>query len=315
MNQAVKILLTGGAGSCGSYWTAALLNKGYEVRVMDRDVSPLQSINDDRLTLIQAGVEDRDAVKAAVEGVDAVLHLAWSFSGDPLEVFEHDLIGHIYLLEEMAAQKIRHLIYTSTAVVYGKPRYSPLDEEHPLVVEEARKPLYGIAKAAAEKLCLMYWNQNNLPATVIRFWWAYGDDIAGRHLREMLRTAAGGDPLEVPADSGGSFVHMADLYQGLERCLFNPNAYGQTFNFSTVYVTWEEVARMVREVTGSSSEIRSIPKEDWTGSAFLADPWELSDKLGRELLGYQPMNSADAKASLQVAISNRWKGMEKDSAQ
>jgi UDP-glucose 4-epimerase len=315
MNPAVKILITGGAGSCGSYWTAALLKKGYEVRVMDRDVSPLQSIKDNSLTLIQAGVEDRDAVKAAVEGVDAVLHLAWSFSGDPLEVFEHDLIGHIYLLEEMAARKVRHLIYTSTAVVYGKPRYSPLDEEHPLVVEEARKPLYGIAKAAAEKLCLMYWSQNNLPATVIRFWWAYGDDISGRHLREMLRTAASGEPLEVPSDSGGSFVHMADLYQGLEKCLFNPKAYGQTFNFSTVYVTWEEVANMVREVTGSSSEIRSIPKEEWTGSAFLADQWELSDGLGRELLGYMPMDSAEAKISLQTAISNRWDGMQESPAQ
>ena len=57
-------------------------------------------------------------------------------------------------MEEMASQKVRHLIYTSTAVVYGKPRYSPIDEKHPLLVEEARKPLYGIAKAAAEKLCL-----------------------------------------------------------------------------------------------------------------------------------------------------------------
>jgi nucleoside-diphosphate-sugar epimerase len=96
----------------------------------------------------------------------------------------------------------------------------------------------------------------------------------------------------------------------MELCLFNPKAYGQTFNFSTVYVTWEEVARMVRDVTGSSSEIRSIPKEEWTGSAFLADPWELSDDLGRELLGYQPMESAEAKASLKRAISNRWEGMK-----
>jgi UDP-glucose 4-epimerase len=315
MEPAKKILITGGAGSCGSHWTAALLKKGYEIRVIDRDVAPLRSIKDERLTLIQAGIENRDAVKEAVEGVDGVLHLAWSFSGEPLEVFEHDLIGHIYLLEEMAARKIRHLIYTSTAVVYGKPQYSPIDEKHPLVVEEARKPLYGIAKAAAEKLCLMYWNQNDLPATVIRFWWAYGDDIAGRHLREMLKTAASGKPLEVPAESGGSFVHMADLYQGIELCLFNPKAYGRTFNFSTVYVTWEEVSRMVREVTGSASEIRSIPKEGWKGSAFLADPWELADNLGRELLGYSPMEASEAKAALKTAISNRWKAMKGNSQQ
>ena len=304
-----KILITGGAGSCGKCWTASLLAQGHEVRVIDKNVEPLESLKDSRLTLYQAGVEDRDALKSAVAGVDAVLHLAWSFSEDPLTVLEHDLKGHIFLLEEAASQNVKHLIYTSTAVVYGKPRYSPIDENHPLVVEEARKPLYGIAKAAAEKLCLMYGKTKGPPATVIRFWWAYGEEIGGKHLREMLKIASAGEPLAVPAESGGSFLHMGDLTQGMERCLLNPKAYGQTFNFSTVYVTWEEVARMVRDATGSRSEIRCIPREEWTGSAFLADPWELSDAAAREQLGYVPMEVSRAKASLEKAIGNCWEAM------
>jgi UDP-glucose 4-epimerase len=309
LTPAGNILITGGAGSCGRVLTAALLGRGYEVRVIDKDVEPLRSVGDKGLTLFRAGLEDRDALKAAVDGVDAVLHLAWSFSEDPLEILEQDLRGHIYLLEEMASRKVRHLIYASTAVVYGKPRYSPIDEEHPLRVEEARKPLYGIAKAAAEKLCLMYGKTKGPPATVVRFWWAYGDDIGGKHLREMLKTATAGNPLEVPGDSGGSFLHMADLAQGVDRCLFNPKAFGRTFNFSTVYVTWEEVAEMVRDVTGSRSGIRCIPREKWTGAAFLSDPWELSDTSARELLGYRPMDAIEAKASLKGAISACWKGM------
>lgn len=311
MTQKKSILITGGAGSCGKYLTASLLERGHEVRVIDKQVEPLQSIKDKRLTLIQAGVEDRDTLKTAIQGVDAVFHLAWSFSEDPLEVLEQDLRGHLYLLEEMATQKVRHLIYTSTAVVYGKPQYSPIDEKHPLVVEEARKPLYGIAKAAAEKLCLMYGKAKGPPATIVRFWWAYGEEIGGKHLREMLKTASAGDPLEVPGDSGGSFVHMADLTQGLDRCLENPKAYGRTFNFATVYVTWEEVAEMVRDVTGSRSEIRCIPRGEWTGSAFLADPWELSDIAARELLGYRPMEAAEAKSSLRRAVSRCWEAMGK----
>jgi len=309
MTPAGKILITGGAGSCGRYLSASLLGRGYEVRVIDKDVEPLRSYGNKGLTLFQAGIEDRDALKSAVDGVDAVLHLAWSFSEDPLVVLEQDLRGHIYLLEEMATRNVRHLIYASTAVVYGKPRYSPIDEEHPLRVEEARKPLYGIAKAAAEKLCLMYGKTKGLPATVVRFWWAYGDEIGGKHLREMLKTASGGTPLEVPADSGGSFLHMADLAQGMERCLFNPKAYGRTWNFSTVYVTWEEVAGMVRDVTGSRSGIRCIPREEWTGAAFLSDPWELSDSAARESLGYRPMESTAAKAALKAAISGCWGAM------
>lgn len=312
MTRAGKILVTGGAGSCGRVLTAALLGRGYEVRVIDKDVEPLRPLGDKGLALFRAGVEDRDALKSAVDGVDAVLHLAWSFSEDPLVVLEQDLRGHIYLLEEMASRKVRHLIYASTAVVYGKPRYSPIDEEHPLLVEEARKPLYGIAKAAAEKLCLMYGKTKGPPSTVVRFWWAYGDDIGGKHLREMLRTASAGDPLEVPGDSGGSFLHMADLAHGMERCLFNPRAFGRTFNFSTVYVTWEEVAGMVRDVTGSRSEIRCIPREEWTGAAFLSDRWELSDSAARELLEYRPMEALAAKASLKVAITNCWEAMRRN---
>jgi UDP-glucose 4-epimerase len=311
MTSARKILITGGAGSCGKYLTAALLGRGYEVRVIDKDVEPLRSIGDKGLTVFQAGLEDRDAVKSAVDGVDAVLHLAWSFSEDPLEVLEKDLRGHIYLLEEMASRNVRHLIYASTAVVYGKPRYSPIDEEHPLRVEEARKPLYGIAKAAAEKLCLMYGKTKGPPATVVRFWWAYGDDIGGKHLREMLKTASAGNPLEVPGDSGGSFLHMADLAQGVGRCLFNPEAYGRTFNFATVYVTWEEVAEMVRDVTGSRSVIRCVPREEWKGAAFLSDPWELSDSSARKSLGYRPMEASAAKGFLKKAISNCWEEMRR----
>jgi nucleoside-diphosphate-sugar epimerase len=105
---------------------------------------------------------------------------------------------------------------------------------------------------------------------------------------------------------------MADLAQGVDRCLFNPVAYGRTFNFTTVYVTWEEVAEMVRDVTGSRSGIRCIPREEWTGSAFLADPWELADSSARELLGYRPMEATAAKASLNVAISNCWEAMRRN---
>jgi UDP-glucose 4-epimerase len=311
MKTARKILITGGAGSVGKDYVASLLEKGCDVTVLDRDVNPLKSVDDSRLILIEGSLEDRKTLQKAIEGVDAVIHLAWSFSADTLEIFEQDLKGHIYLLDEMASRKIQHLIYTSTAVVYGNVKYSPIDEDHPLVVEEARKPLYGIAKAAAEKLCLMYSNEGKVPATIFRFWWAFGEDIAGRHLREMLKTAAAGEVLEVPGDSGGSFIHMADLVQAMDIVLMNEAAYGKTFNFSTAYVTWEEVAEMVSEVTGSLAGVRVIPKGEWKGSAFLADTWELSDTYARDLLGYKPMDPEQARDALKKAISNRWEGMKK----
>ena len=313
MGQVKKILVTGGAGWVGLDWTPYLLQKGYEVRVLDVNVEPLRHIKDKNLVLIESGVEDRDAVRSGMEGVDAVLHLAWTFSSDPLETVQKDLTGHIYVLEEAVSQKVEHLVYTSTAVVYGKLQYSPIDEKHPLVVEEARKPLYGIAKQFAEKTCLMYMKMKELPVTIIRFWWAYGREIGGRHLREMLKTAASGNPLEVPVGSGGSFVSMDDMSRALGLCLFNPDSFGEVFNVATVYVTWEEFAEMVREVTGKRCEIRRVPREEWKGSAFLADPWELDDSNARKVLGYTPTEASRAKADLQAVIAKRWEIMQSGS--
>ena len=67
MTPKQKILITGGAGSCGKYWTASLLERGHEVRVIDKDVTSLQAIQNNRLTLIRSGVEGTGPVMMAVE--------------------------------------------------------------------------------------------------------------------------------------------------------------------------------------------------------------------------------------------------------
>ena len=114
------------------------------------------------------------------------------------------------MLEAAARQNVSHFVYASTAVVYGKPSRVPVDEDHPLNVLAARKPAYGVAKEFAEKLVLLA-GQAGMSSTIVRFWWAFGDEIGGRHLREMLRTSAEGKPLAVPADCGGSFLSQGDF--------------------------------------------------------------------------------------------------------
>jgi len=146
----------------------------------------------------------------------------------------------------------------------------PIEEDHPLCVLEARKPACGMAKEFAEKLTLLAARTEGPPATVLRFWWAFGEEIGGRYLSEMLRTAAG-KTLLVPADSGGSFLSMEDLIQVVELILLNPGSFGQVFNLSSLYVTWEEIARMMVEVTGSSARVQVVCPTEWAGAAFLAD--------------------------------------------
>lgn len=304
----MRILVTGGNGNIGRELVPALLARGHEVVVLDRE---LKALGDrPQLRLVSGTVEDPAVVAEATRGVEAIAHLAWSFADDPAYLLEHDLRGHLHLLEAARREGVRRFLYASTAVVYGKPTRQPIDEDHPLLVLAARKPAYGIAKEFAEKLTLLAAQTDGPPAAVLRFWWAFGQEIGGRHLREMLRAAAAGETVAVPADCGGSFLSLDDLIQAVDGLLGTDLRGGQVFNLASGYVTWKEIARLVLEVTGSAAPIRVVPRSEWTGAAFLADRWELDDRRIRTELGFQPArDAASLRLALRHAIAATWKNL------
>ncbi len=303
----MRILVTGGNGSVGQGLIPSLLDHGHQVVVLDRELGVARKTVHPQLVLVAGAVDDPGAIAEATRGAEAIVHLAWSFSDDPTYLLEHDLRGHLLLLEAAKAQGVRHFIYTSTAVVYGKPLRAPIDEEHPLRVLAARKPAYGIAKEFAEKLTLLAAEEAGLSATVLRFWWAFGAAIGGRHLRDMLRTASAGGAVAVPADCGGSFLGQEDFNAAVAMILASPRAGGRIFNLASAYVTWEEVARMVAAATGGGAGVQVVPTAQWTGAAFLADRWELDDRRIRERLGFKPCrDAAGVRVALGEAIAATW---------
>ena len=303
----MRILVTGANGSVGRELVPALLARDHHVLALDKELGALQVLSHPRLEVVAGAVEDAVLVGKVARGAEAIIHLAWSFSDDPQVLLEQDLRGHLLLLEAAKSQGVRHFIYTSTAVVYGKPVRVPIAEDHPLRVLAARKPAYGMAKEFAEKLTLLAVQMHALPATIFRFWWAFGQEIGGRHLREMLRTAAAGKPLSVPRDCGGSFLSMEDFTQAVELVLGNPRSFGQTFNLASLYVTWEEIAHMAMEVTASLAGVQVVPPTEWTGAAFLADRWELDDRKIRGQFGFKPARDpVGVREALKRAVGRTW---------
>jgi UDP-glucose 4-epimerase len=299
----MNVLITGGAGSVGQDLTTSLLSKGYRVRVFDRKAEEAGFIHDDRLEWKQGRLEDARLIQEALQGVDAVIHLAWSFSDDPGELLASDLKGHVVLLDACVEAKVSRLFYASTAVVYGKPVHVPVTEEAPCLVEEARKPFYAIAKQAAEKLALTYWKTKGLPVTIFRFWWSYGKKIGGRHLRDMITLALTGKPLTIPDGAGGSFLDHDDLTHALLLAINKQEGVGEIFNLATVYLEWKEIARMVIDVAGSTSSLEVVPAREWKGAQFLADSWELSTSKAERLFDYRSLFSPlIARQRLQEAI-------------
>src|SRR4030043_322333 len=304
----MTFLISGGAGSVGQALTLSLLERGHTVRVLDKKVDGLQSLSHKDFELIKGEVEDLSIVKRAVKGINVIIHLAWSFSDDPIELLASDLKGHILLLDAAVAEEISHFFYTSTAVVYGKPTRSPITEEDPCLVEEARKPFYGVSKLTAEKLSLAYFRTKGLPVTIFRFWWSYGEEIGGRHLRDLIKLAQAGQPLMVPEGAGGSFLHLDDLTNAILLAIQKQEAFGEIFNLSTLFLTWEEVARIIIEVTHSSSPLEVIPPKEWKGPPFVADAWELSTGKGARLFAYRSVLShLTARQSLKEAIAKCYK--------
>lgn len=285
----MNFLITGGAGSVGRDLTASLLEKGHRVKVLDRDAGAFGSVSDTQLTLIPGRLEDPQLVQTAVQDVEVVIHLAWSFSEDPVELLERDLKGHVALLDASVAARVSRFFYTSSAVVYGKPLRVPLSEDSPCLAESARKPFYAIAKLTAEKLALSYGITKGLPVTIFRFWWSYGRKIGGKHLRELITLALAGQPLRVPEGAGGSFLDHDDLTQALLLALQHDESVGQVFNLATLYLEWKEIARMIIEITGSSSPLEVVPAGEWKGAQFLADPWELSTAKAERLFDYRSL--------------------------
>jgi len=256
------------------------------------------------LEWIQGRLEEVRLVQGALQGVDTVIHLAWSFSDDPVELLESDLKGHLVLLDACVAAKVSRLFYASTAVVYGKPVQAPITEESPCLVEEARKPFYAIAKHTAEKLALTYWKMKGLPVTVFRFWWSYGKKIGGRHLRDMITLALTGKPLLVPQGAGGSFLDHDDLTHALLLAAPRQESIGQVFNLATIYLEWRDIAQMILEVTDSSSSLEVIPAREWKGAPFLADSWKLSTCNAEQLFDYRSLFSPSiARQRLKKAVA------------
>jgi len=289
----MNFLIAGGAGSVGRDLTASLLEKGHRVRILDKHVEAF-ALHDKNVDLIQGRLEDLPLVRQAIEGVDTVINLAWSFSDDPVELLEGDLKGHVGLLDACAAAKVPRLFYASTAVVYGKPVHVPITEDAPCQVEDARKPFYAVAKLTAEKLALTYWKTKGLPVTVFRFWWSYGKKIGGRHLRDMIALAQTGQALSVPDGAGGSFLDHDDLTHALLLAMQERASLGQIFNLATLYLEWKEIARMIIDVTASSSSLEVIPAREWRGAQFLADSWELSSAKAERLFAYRSLFSPSA---------------------
>ena len=160
----MHVLVTGATGRIGSHLTRDLIREGHTVRALVLPDDPrAAAISGPRVQTVQGRLEDRQVVVSAVEGVDAVFHLAGALTSrghTEEEFFEVNLRGtfNVLMAAREHAPKLRHLVYASSdPVFYGGPdveaRYLPIDEDHP----RTAGTVYGVSKIGPEELCLAFW--------------------------------------------------------------------------------------------------------------------------------------------------------------
>ena len=295
----MKVLIVGGAGEIGRYLIKDFSNHGHEVVVLDQ-ATKTEEIEKLPITYLQGNLMDAALVNGSVQGTDVIINLAWSFADEPQTIFGEDIKGHINLLEAASQSGIKSFIYTSTATVYGHAVLHPVTETHPCLIGDARKPLYALGKYTAEELCRYYHKERSLPVTIFRFWWAFGENIGGRHLRDLIRKSLNHQPLEMVRGAGGTFVTMSDLGRAITSTIARSTGSGQIYNLGSLFLTWEEIGSMIVDLTHSNSAIQLVPSDQWKGPAFLNEVWDLSWDKAKQELGYEPQHSTEKIRSLFV---------------
>jgi UDP-glucose 4-epimerase len=295
------VLVTGGLGFIGSNVAIRLVELGAHVTVVD---SLVPELGGNRFNL--AGVENRVRVSMAdlrdttelddlVEGQEVVFSLAGQVSHvdsmtDPIGDLEINCRSQLSLLEALRRRNpSARVVYAGSRQQYGRPRYLPVDEEHPLEPVDVN----GIHKAAAESAVLIYHRVHGLPTCSLRLTNTYGPRMQMRHPRQgfvgwFVRLAVEGREIELfgGGESLRDFNEVDDVVDAFLLCGVEDAAIGQVFNLGHPEpLTVRQFAELLLDVAGTGSlRERPFPADRERidiGSVF-ADFGKIRERLGWE---------------------------------
>ena len=301
-----NVLVTGGAGYVGSVLVPRLLEAGHKVTVLDLylfgdDIFADYADNPD-LTEIKGDLRDPAAVERALNGVDAVIHLA-CISNDPSFELNPELGKSINydafrpLVRAAKRHGVRRFIYASSSSVYGIKDTADVSEDLPLepltdyskykalceqVLEEEREPGFTTLTLRPATVC-GYGKRLRLDLTV--------NILTNHAVNNGKITVFGGEQLRPN-------IHIEDMADLYVRCLQYDDADidGRIFNAGYENHSVMQIAEMVRDTIGNGVDIQVTPSADQRSYQVS------SDKIRREL-GFEPQHTIEeAVADLKAAF-------------
>ncbi len=250
----MKVLVTGGAGFIGSHVVDRLEAHGHEPRILDLVASPYRAAGE--IDAVIGDLNDAEDVRRAVDGCEAVLHLAALadvdlVARDPARADLVNVRGTQSLLDAVRDADVGRFVFASTVWVYGDASTPALlDEETPLGLP---KHFYTATKIAGEMYTASYGELYDLEHTILRFGIPYGPRSRPTAVvAAFTDKALHGQPLTIAGDGTQSrrFVYVEDLADGVVASLA-PAGRNRVFNLvRDEDVSVRAIARTVRDVVG-----------------------------------------------------------------
>ena len=260
----MRVLVTGGAGYIGSHTVLTLIEAGYEVSIIDNlsngklnTIKMLRKITGAKISFSKIDLLDQDRLNTIFEAFkpNAVIHFAGLKAvqesiNNPLTYYNNNVLGTINLINAMSKNQCNKIIFSSTATVYGKPKYLPYDEEHPV------SPInpYGQTKLIVEKILrAKTLDLPNFKAVILRYFNPVGAHPNGHLLEDPIgqpnnlmpiivqvanktRKKAvifGTDYDTIDGTAERDYIHVLDLAQAHLRTLEVELQKFETFNIGT----------------------------------------------------------------------------------
>jgi dTDP-glucose 4,6-dehydratase len=271
-----RVVITGGAGFIGSHLCDRLLHRGLHVVCLDNLLTGSADNIAHLLSNSRFSFRHYDVSEYLyVEGeIDAILHFASpaspiDYAQMPIHTLKVGTLGTHKALG-LAKGKGARFLLASTSEVYGDPDVHPQPEDYwGNVNPVGPRGVYDEAKRAAETFVMAYHNVHGLDTRIVRIFNTFGPRMRrndGRAVPAFITQALAGEEITVFGDGSQtrSLCYIDDLVEGIERMLFAENYHLPVNLGNPSELTVLELAEMIREITGSLSEIvtRPLPVDD-----------------------------------------------------
>ena len=267
-----KILVTGGAGFVGSNITASLIAQGAKVTVLDdlftgsADNLPVHEDCD----FVEGSVCDLDVVRKLMANAELVVHAAARniiiSMKDPRNDFDTNIGGTLNILMAAKDAPVTRIVYTSSASVYGNPRYLPVNEDDRL---RSLTP-YSVSKLAAEHYCSAFYDSYGVPVATVRYSNVYGPNQHPSNpycgvVGKFIHAALNGEQPKIHGDGEHTrdYTYVDDAVAATVAALGNPRAEGEIFNVGTgTETTVNKLCSTILSLTGSEVVPEHLERRD-----------------------------------------------------